>query len=169
MRRLTRRRPFDEVAAERLTQLEVNGGRHEVRHAAGDTLLTVLREQLGLRGTKLACGNGECGACTVLIDGQPSAACVVLAARVAGRIETIEGLAEHTQRLREAFADTGAFQCGYCTPGQVVRAAAMLANDTIPTDDAELRHQLAGNLCRCTGYAAIIRAIRIAAEARSSR
>lgn len=143
-----------------MTELIVNGETHDVPHAPGATLLDVLRDELGLRGTKLSCGRGECGACTVLVDGIPTLACITLASRVNGPVETVEGLAESTRGLRAAFADTGAFQCGYCTPGQVVRAAAMLRTGEVPADDAELRHQLAGNVCRCTGYQAIVEAIR---------
>lgn len=148
------------VTPSRTTGLHVNGARHEVRHADGETLLEVLRDRLGLHGTKRACGNGECGACTVLVDGVAVMACVTLAARVRGPVETVEGLAAETRPLREAFADHGGFQCGFCTPGQIVRAAALLRDGDVPAGDAELRHALAGNICRCTGYAAIADAIR---------
>ncbi|WP_033296174.1 (2Fe-2S)-binding protein [Amycolatopsis jejuensis] len=161
MRRLSRRRAGDRTATTD-TELEVNGTRHLLRHAPGAVLLELLRDRLGLTGTKLACGNGECGACTVLVDGTPVLACITLAARVRGPVETIEGLAGETARLREAFADAGAFQCGFCTSGQLVHAAALLRAGEVPADDHGLRHQLAGNICRCTGYSAIVQGIRMA-------
>lgn len=151
-----------------LSELEVNGRQEPVHHPVGETLLDTLRNRLVLLGTKRGCDGGECGACTVLIGDVPVFACVTLTARVRDRVETIEGLAERDTALREAFADTGGFQCGYCTPGQLVRAAAMLRAGTVPEDDTELRHQLAGNVCRCTGYAAIVEAIR-AADPRRER
>lgn len=142
-------------------ELKVNDVTYNVAVAADATLLDVLRDHLHLRGAKLACGRGECGACTVLVGGAPVMACVALAVQVRGPVETIEGLAEETTALREAFADHGAFQCGFCTPGQVVRAAALLRTET-DLDDAALRHALSGNLCRCTGYAPIVDAVRAA-------
>jgi aerobic-type carbon monoxide dehydrogenase small subunit (CoxS/CutS family) len=126
-------------------------------------LLDYLRSELGLRGTKESCGRGECGACTVLIDGRPVLSCITLAARVSGHVETIEGISEESARLRSDFAECGAFQCGFCTPGQVVRATAILRNG-IPDSDADLRHEMSGNICRCTGYDGIIEAIRKAAD-----
>lgn len=149
----------------RVTTLTVNGEEHQVSATADTTLLNVLRDELGLRGTKLGCGSGECGACTVLVNGRATLACITLTARVRGHVETIEGLAEPASALRAAFADAGAFQCGYCTPGQVVRAAGLFRSGSVPADDHELRHQLAGNICRCTGYQAIIEAVRISADA----
>src|SRR5436309_15804692 len=107
-------------------RLRVNGRDVEIEAAAGDTLLRVLRDELRLVGAKEACGRGECGACTVLVDGTPVMSCVTLAALVRGEVTTIEGLAGETRDLREAFADAGAFQCGFCTPGQIVRASALL-------------------------------------------
>jgi aerobic-type carbon monoxide dehydrogenase small subunit (CoxS/CutS family) len=161
--RLIRRRRRTATSPVR-SELDVNGDRRQVAHAADATLLAVLRDDLGLRGAKLGCGNGECGACTVLVDGVPTMACVTLAARVHGRVETIEGLREETAPLRAAFAAEGAFQCAFCTPGHVVRLAAMLRDGDVPADDADLRHRMAGNICRCTGYAAIVRAVRAAAD-----
>ncbi|EPD69480.1 hypothetical protein HMPREF1211_00026 [Streptomyces sp. HGB0020] len=148
-----------------ITTLTLNGEEHQVSAAADATLLDVLRDELGLQGTKLGCGRGECGACTVLVDGRAVLACITLASRVRGHVETIEGLAEPARALRAAFADTGAFQCGYCTPGQVVRAAGLIRSGAVPADDRALRHQLAGNICRCTGYQAIVEAVRTAADA----
>lgn len=127
--------------------------------APDERLLDVLRERLRLTGTKEACGRGECGACTVLIDGRPVLSCITLAARVTGRVETIEGLAEESRTLREAFADRGAFQCGFCTPGQIVRGVSLLRAGLPPTEN-DLRRAMAGNICRCTGYGAIVEALR---------
>ncbi|GAA5112926.1 (2Fe-2S)-binding protein [Pseudonocardia adelaidensis] len=163
MRRLIGRRQRGAAVSPASSELDVNGDVRQVVHAPDATLLTLLRDDLGLRGAKLGCGSGECGACTVLVDGVPVMACVTLASRVRGRVETIEGLREETATLRAAFAVEGAFQCGFCTPGHVVRLAAMLRDGDVPADDAELRHRMAGNICRCTGYAAIVRAVRAAA------
>lgn len=147
--------------------LSVNGEPVDLDLAPDARLLDVLRDRLGLLGTKRACGRGECGACTVLIDGRPRLSCVELAVR-AGRVETIEGLAEESAGFRQAMADTGGFQCGYCTPGQVVRAVALLRAG-LPADDPTLRRAISGNLCRCTGYDAIVAAYRQAeAAARAS-
>lgn len=157
---LRRRRPHNPTCTPSMTELLVNGEAQTVSHAPGATLLDVLRVDLGLCGTKLSCGRGECGACTVLVGGNPTLACITLASRVSGPVETVEGLAGEARELRAAFADTGAFQCGFCTPGQVVRAAGMLRRGNLPADDAALRHLLAGNICRCTGYQAIVEAIR---------
>jgi aerobic-type carbon monoxide dehydrogenase small subunit (CoxS/CutS family) len=154
------RRAARPVATQRRT-LTVNDDTVEVELAPGDRLLDVLRDGLGLLGTKEACGRGECGTCTVLVAGRPVLACLTLAWRVAGVVETVEGLAEETHELRRALADHGGVQCGFCTPGQVVRAAAA-ARERGPSsvDDAVSRHALAGNLCRCTGYDGIVAAIR---------
>lgn len=142
-------------------QLTVNGRTVIARVGPGDRLVDVLRGQFGLRGTKVGCGRGECGSCTVLIDGRPVMSCLVLASRTDGRVETIEGLADEAGPLREAFADHGAYQCGFCTPGQVVRGVALLRAG-LPATDGELRHEMSGNICRCTGYAGIIAALRAA-------
>jgi len=138
--------------------LTVNGRPIELGVEPDDRLLDVLRDRLGLLGTKQACGRGECGACTVLVRGRPVMSCLVLAAR-AGSVETIEGLRDEARPLREAFADTGAFQCGFCTPGQIVRGVALL-RDGLPADDQALRREISGNICRCTGYAGILAALR---------
>lgn len=125
------------------------------------TLLSFLRDRLGLTGTKEACGRGECGACTVLIDGVPQLSCIKPVVLVAGAVTTIEGLAEEWRDLRQAFADHGGFQCGFCTSGQIVHLAAILQAG-LPRDAAaaerHLRRRLSGNICRCTGYAGIIAA-----------
>jgi aerobic-type carbon monoxide dehydrogenase small subunit (CoxS/CutS family) len=147
--------------------LTVNGQQVQVDIGPGDLLLDVLRDRLGLRGTKRGCGMGECGACTVLVRGRPVMACITLATE-AEQVETIEGLEAESLALREAFADAGAFQCGFCTPGQVVRGVALLRAG-VPDGDAELRREISGNLCRCTGYVGITRALRAAAEAGRSR
>jgi aerobic-type carbon monoxide dehydrogenase small subunit (CoxS/CutS family) len=146
-------------------RLDVNGTRHDVSVPAGATLLAVVRDDLGLTGTKEACGRGECGACTMLVAGAPVMSCLVLAARVRGPVTTIEGLAQESADLRAALADTGGAQCGFCTPGQVVRAAALLREGGAVSDEAGLRRRLSGNICRCTGYDGIVDAIvRVAAQ-----
>ena len=146
----------------KVVELAVNGERHRIDLPPGTTLLRALRDRLGLIGTKEGCGRGECGACTVLDDGVPVLSCLVLAER-AGAVETIEGLAGESTRLRAAFADHGAFQCGYCTPGQVVRAVALLRGDR-QLDEATVRYEMSGNVCRCTGYAAIVRSVLSCAD-----
>ena len=128
----------------------------------GARLIDVLREHAGLTGTKEGCGRGECGACTVLVDGRPVLSCIVLAARVSGAVETVEGLAEEARPLREAFARRAAFQCGFCTPGQIVRGMALLRRG-LPDSEDEIRAAMSGNICRCTGYEGIIDALRDAA------
>jgi carbon-monoxide dehydrogenase small subunit len=145
--------------------LTVNGERHEADVWAGESLLYVLRERLGLPGSKNACEQGECGSCSVLLDGKLVCACLVLAAQAEGHeLVTVEGLAEDRELhpVQEAFAETGAVQCGFCTPGFVVATADLLARNPRPTDD-EMREALSGNLCRCTGYAKIFDAVRLAA------
>src|SRR5687767_7466658 len=115
--------------------------------APSDRLIDVLRDRLGLTGTKEGCGRGECGACTVLVDGSAVLSCITLAARVSGSVVTVEGLAADARVLRAAFADRGAFQCGFCTPGQIVRGVALL-REGLPASDEELRRQMSGNVCR---------------------
>jgi aerobic-type carbon monoxide dehydrogenase small subunit (CoxS/CutS family) len=141
--------------------MRVNGGPpiDESGLAPDLRLLDFLRDEVGLPGTKEACGRGECGACTVLIDGRAVLSCITLAARVSGDVETVEGLAEETTALRRAFAEHGAFQCGFCTSGQIVRAAAVLRAG-VPATDAGIRSAMSGNVCRCTGYEGIIAAVR---------
>ena len=147
-------------------ELTINGERHETDAWAGESLLYVLRERLGLPGSKNACEQGECGSCSVLLDGTLVCACLVLAAQAEGHdVVTVEGLADNGQlhRVQEAFTETGAVQCGFCTPGFVVATVDLLARAPSPSDD-EIREALSGNLCRCTGYAKIFDAVRIASE-----
>ena len=142
--------------------LTVNGHRYDVEAPIGMSLAQVLREVVGLTGTKIACNEGHCGACTVQIDGAPTLSCITLAHTVSGEITTIEGLREHP--LIDAFVRADAVQCGFCTPGLVVATADLLRRIPQPTDD-EVREALSGNLCRCTGYAKIFDAVRAAARA----
>ncbi len=145
--------------------LKVNGETHELLLPVHKTLLEVLREDLRLTGTKHGCELGECGTCTVLIDGQPVLACLALPVEWQGsEIVTIEGLADHgaLHPLQAAFAQLGAAQCGYCTPGILVTAKALL-DETPQPSRAEIREALAGNLCRCTGYVKIWEAVELAA------
>jgi carbon-monoxide dehydrogenase small subunit len=145
--------------------LRVNGASHEVEVWEGESLLYVLRERLGYPGSKNACEQGECGSCSVLLDGKLVCACLVLAAQADGHdVVTVEGLAENGRlhRVQDAFVATGAVQCGFCTPGLVVAAADLLEHTPDPTDD-QIREALSGNLCRCTGYAKIFDAVRMAA------
>jgi carbon-monoxide dehydrogenase small subunit len=147
-------------------ELTVNGVPREADVWAGESLLFALREQLGLPGSKNACEQGECGSCSVLLDGTLVCACLVLAAQADGHdVVTVEGLGENGRlhRVQEAFAEAGAVQCGFCTPGLVVATADLLEHTPEPTDD-EIREALSGNLCRCTGYAKIFDAVRLAAR-----
>jgi len=146
-------------------ELTVNGERLEADVWAGESLLYVLRERLGLPGSKNACEQGECGSCSVLLDGKLVCACLVLAAQADGHeLVTVEGLGEDGELhpVQAAFAETGAVQCGFCTPGFVVATADLLARTPNPSDD-EISEALSGNLCRCTGYAKIFDAVRLAA------
>jgi aerobic carbon-monoxide dehydrogenase small subunit len=146
--------------------LQVNGDRREVAVAPWRTLNEVLREDLGLTGTKHGCGDGDCGACTVLLDGRSVLSCLTLAVSADGcDIRTVEGLAQGREQLhplQEAFIKGGAIQCGYCTPGMELSAYYLLSRNRHPTE-ADIRAGLAGNLCRCTGYAKIVAAIQEAA------
>jgi aerobic-type carbon monoxide dehydrogenase small subunit (CoxS/CutS family) len=137
-------------------RLTVNGDEHVADVTVGTSLATVLREELGFTGTKIACNEGHCGACTVQIDGVPMLSCITLAHAVQGEVTTIEGLREHP--LIAAFVRADAVQCGFCTPGQVVSAAALVAESPEPTVD-EIRHRMAGNICRCGTYPRIEEAI----------
>jgi aerobic-type carbon monoxide dehydrogenase small subunit (CoxS/CutS family) len=138
-------------------ELRVNGERHRIEPPVGRSLADTLREDIGLTGTKIACNEGHCGACTVQVDGVPVLSCITLVHTVAGRdVTSIEGLREHP--LVGAFVEADALQCGFCTPGQIVSAAALLEANPHPTPD-QIRHAMAGNLCRCGAYPKIERAI----------
>jgi len=146
-------------------RITVNGKEHELHVKPWATLLDTLREDLGLTGTKEGCGQGECGACTVLMEGRPVNACLVLAMEANGKhIVTIEGLAkgDELHPLQQAFVDVGGLQCGFCTPGMILSAYALLDENPDPTDE-EIRKGLEGNFCRCTGYTKIIESVRVAA------
>lgn len=159
---MEQKRTFKKVHLE----LDVNGERHEVAFDPSKTLLEVLREDLNLTGTKHGCELGECGACAVLVEGKPVLSCLVLALECEGeRITTVEGLAPGPglHALQAAFADHGAAQCGYCTPGILCTAKALLAENPDPTRP-EIAEALAGNLCRCTGYHQIYDAVEDAAR-----
>jgi aerobic-type carbon monoxide dehydrogenase small subunit (CoxS/CutS family) len=148
-----------------LLHLSVNGEAAEASVAPYKTLLEVLREDLDLTGTKHGCELGECGACTVLVDGEPQLSCLVLALECEGRaVQTIEGLARGPELhpLQAAFADFGGSQCGYCTPGVIMTAAALLERNPSPSKE-EIKEATAGNLCRCTGYNQIVEAVEDAA------
>jgi len=146
-------------------ELRINGEQHETDVWEGESLLYVLRERLGFPGSKNACEQGECGSCSVMLDGKLVCSCLVLAAQAEGHdVVTVEGLAENGRlhKVQEAFVAAGAVQCGFCTPGLVVAAADLLDRNGDPTDD-EIREALSGNLCRCTGYTKIFDAVRMAA------
>jgi carbon-monoxide dehydrogenase small subunit len=149
-------------------ELTVNGERREADVWGGESLLFALRERLGLPGSKNACEQGECGSCSVLLDGQLVCSCLVLAAQADGHeVVTVEGLAggdAEPHPVQDAFVQAGAVQCGFCTPGLVVAAADLLSRTPRPSDD-EIREALSGNLCRCTGYQKILEAVRLAAGA----
>jgi aerobic carbon-monoxide dehydrogenase small subunit len=148
-------------------ELTVNGERRDADIWPGESLLFTLREQLGLPGSKNACEQGECGSCSVLLDGKLVCSCLVLTGQTEGHeVVTVEGLGGggELHRVQEAFAETGAVQCGFCTPGLVVATAALLEQSPDPSDD-EIREALSGNLCRCTGYQKIFDAVRAAAAA----
>jgi aerobic-type carbon monoxide dehydrogenase small subunit (CoxS/CutS family) len=144
--------------------LHINGRQVDVDACQHESLAEVLRERLGLRGTKVGCDSGECGACTVMIDGAAVNSCVTLAgSAVDSKITTVEGLASGgvLHKLQQAFLDHGAFQCGYCTSGMLMSAAALLQLVNAPTD-GQIRDALQGNICRCTGYVQILAAVRSA-------
>jgi carbon-monoxide dehydrogenase small subunit len=147
-------------------EVTVNGEALETDVWAGESLLTTLRDRLDLPGSKNACEQGECGSCSVLLDGELVCSCLVLAAQADGHeVVTVEGLAQERRLhpVQEAFADAGAVQCGFCTPGFVVAAADLLRRSPDPSDD-EIREALSGNLCRCTGYQKILDAVHAAAR-----
>jgi len=148
--------------------LTVNGERREADLWGGESLLAMLRDALELPGSKNACEQGECGSCSVLLDGELVCSCLVLAAQADGHaVVTVEGLAhgDELHPVQQAFVDAGAVQCGFCTPGLVVAVTDLLARTPDPGDD-EIREALSGNLCRCTGYAKIFDAVQLAAERR---
>ena len=149
----------------------VNGAEQTVDGVwEGESLLYVLRERMGLPGSKNACEQGECGSCTVYLDGTPVCSCLVAAGQVEGReVRTVEGLAEGARLdpIQEAFVEAGAVQCGFCTPGLLVQAHDLIERRPDPSD-AEIREALAGNLCRCTGYEKILEAVRLAAARKAA-
>lgn len=150
----------------RFITLTVNGATYEVAVEPRQSLLQVLREVLGLTGTKEGCSEGECGACTVFLDGQTVDSCLIFGLEADGReILTIEGLAKGDQLhpVQKAFAEYGAVQCGFCTPGMILAAKALLDSNPHPTE-ADIRRGISGNLCRCTGYVKIVEAIKAAAQ-----
>jgi aerobic-type carbon monoxide dehydrogenase small subunit (CoxS/CutS family) len=141
-----------------LPSLTINGGTFEVEVPVGTSLADTLREELGLTGTKIACNEGHCGACTVLVDGVPTLSCITLVHQVDGAdVTTIEGLRDHP--MVASFVRSDALQCGFCTPGQIVSAVALVEATPDPSDE-ELRHRMAGNICRCGAYPKIEEAIR---------
>jgi aerobic-type carbon monoxide dehydrogenase small subunit (CoxS/CutS family) len=149
-----------------LMKFNINGVLYEDEIDVRRTLLEVIRENFGLTATKRSCNEGECGACTVLLDGKPVASCLVLAVEAQGkRIETVEGLAQNGELhpLQHAFIEHGAFQCGFCTPGMLMAAKGLLNENRKPSEE-DVRRAISGNLCRCTGYNTIIEAIMDAAE-----
>ncbi len=152
--------------------ITVNGAEHMLMVEQNALLITILRDELGLTGAKYGCGTGQCGACTVLIDGEPALACLTLAVACDGKgITTIEGVAGPNGDLhpiQEAFLDENAVQCGFCTPGMILMAGDLLKRNPHPTE-AEIRHHIKGNICRCTGYNGIVRAIQNAAERMAAR
>lgn len=149
-----------------IVQAEINGEPRDVMIDTRDTLLVMLRDRLGLTGTKEGCGNGNCGTCTVLLDGEPVCSCLMLAAEADGaQITTIEGVAagNDLHPVQAALVSHGGTQCGYCTPGIVLSAVALLKRNPTPSEH-EIRHAIAGNLCRCTGYDKIVAAIASTAK-----
>ena len=145
---------------------DVNGVPTEVLTDPHRSLLEVLRDSLSLTGTKEGCGTGDCGACTVLLDGRPVTSCLLLAPEAEGRrVTTVEGLAQRGKLhpVQQTFVEQGGLQCGICTPGMIMSAVALLERNAQPSED-EIRYAIAGNLCRCTGYDKIVRAVEVAAE-----
>ena len=150
----------------RVIHLNVNGREHQAAIMPDATLLRVLREQLGYLDVKNGCEKGDCGACTILLNGKPVNSCLILACQVDGaHIMTVAGLGNtsHPHPIQEAFADLGAAQCGYCTPGLIITTKALLDENPDPTEE-EIRLALSGNLCRCTGYGQIVKAVQAAAQ-----
>lgn len=156
----------DDLHPAQTIDFTLNGEPQSLRAPAHRLLLDLLRDVIGLTGTKEGCGTGDCGACTVLLDGRPVNTCLIFAGELNGAdVKTIEGLggADDLHPLQKAFVAEGGVQCGYCTPGMIMMAAALLEENREPTND-EIRFALAGNLCRCTGYTRIINSVRRAAE-----
>jgi aerobic-type carbon monoxide dehydrogenase small subunit (CoxS/CutS family) len=159
------------MASEQKIHFRLNGRPIEGTVAGGMTLLEMLRRQFYLTGTKEGCSMGECGACTVIVDGEPVTSCLMMAAQVDGReVTTIEGLAcgGELHPVQQGFLDEGGVQCGFCTPGMIMAAAALLQQNPEPTV-AQIHEGISGNLCRCTGYAKIVQSIQTAARIRRSR
>ena len=153
-----------------LVSLTVNGEQRAAAGPSAATLVELLREHLGLTGTKVGCGHGECGACTVLLDGEPVNSCLVFAAQCKGReVTTIEGLRRNgaLDRVQNAFVEAGAVQCGYCTPGMIMSAVALLSSNPAPSR-GEIEEAISGNLCRCTGYVKIVDAVERASARTAS-
>jgi len=151
---------------EKLIEFTINGKPTKLSVKTNELLLNVIRENLGLTGTKYGCGTGECGTCTVLINENPVLSCLTLAVTVDGKkVTTIEGIGtdENPHPLQQTFVETGAIQCGFCTPGMILSAKALLDKNPKPTED-EIKRAIEGNLCRCTGYVKIIEAIKLAAK-----
>ncbi|WP_018992099.1 (2Fe-2S)-binding protein [Aromatoleum toluclasticum] len=151
--------------------LHINGEQYSLNVAVNRTLLDVLRDELGMTETKYGCGTGECGACTVLVEGKAINSCLTLAATMDGkRITTAAGLSDfgRLDHIQQAFVDEAAIQCGYCTPGMVMKTASLLAKNPDPSE-AEIRHALEGNICRCTGYEKIVKAVKKAAQTMPGR
>ena len=158
------------MSKKRVVSAMINGDAVEFLCEPRQTLLEVLRDNLDLTGTKEGCSNGNCGACTVIMDGRPVVSCLVLAAEAQGAaIRTIEGVADrgHLDEVQEAFLEGAALQCGICTPGFIIQSEALLEENPTPTEQ-EIRFYLAGNLCRCTGYDKIVRSVQAAAEKRKT-
>ena len=156
--------------ASREVTIDINGSTHELVLEPHWTLLRLLRDRLGMIGTREGCGEGSCGTCTVLVDGEPARACLVLAVRLDGkRVVTIEGLSgpDGVHAIQQAFVDHGASQCGFCTPGMILSAKALLDDNPRP-DDEEIKEFMSGNLCRCGAYPNIRAAIREAAQHRAA-
>jgi carbon-monoxide dehydrogenase small subunit len=157
---------MEEMEMKTLINLKVNGKDHELAVEANQVLVDVLRYDLELTGTKKGCGTGECGACTVILNGKPVNACLVLAIQANGaEILTIEGLRpeQGLHPLQQAFVDKGAIQCGFCSPGMILTASNLLQRNPSPTEE-EIRTALSGNLCRCTGYQKIVEAVQSVSE-----
>ena len=151
-----------------IVKLVVNGSQTTIEIAPGTRLLELLRDHMRLIGSKEACGRGDCGACTVLVGDRAVPSCLVLAARVDEPVRTVEGIAAAATTLREAFADRGGLQCGYCTPGLVVRAHQLIeSGECDPSTGDDIRRALAGNFCRCTGYNGVVAAVQQATAGRA--